>query len=794
MNDWQALEHGEILRRAVATPPAALLREAAALRDAGKGAVVSYSRKVFVPLTELCRDVCHYCTYAKTPRRLKQAYLPPEEVLAIARAGAAAGCREALFTLGDKPELRYRAARDALAALGYSSTLAYVRAMAEMVLRETGLLPHLNPGILTPDDYRTLRPVAPSMGLMLESASPRLAARGGPHHGSPDKAPAVRLKALADAGEAGVAMTTGLLVGIGETRAERVASLLAIRELHRRHGHVQEIILQNFVPKPGTKMADAPAPPLDELLWTIAVARLAFGPDMNLQAPPNLNPGRLGELVAAGINDWGGVSPVTPDHVNPESPWPQVASLAAQTAAAGKLLVERLTLYPEFVRARDRWLDPALVRPVLQQADVEGFAREGGWSAGDRAARAPAPRRVAGGWTDRRLGPVTDRARRGERLDEAEIVTLLSARGDDVERLCAVADAVRREACGDTVTYVVNRNINYTNLCSYKCQFCAFAKGKADEDLRGTPYVLELGEIARRAGEAWARGAIEVCLQGGIHPAFTGQTYLDVLRAVKEAVPGIHVHAFSPLEVTQGARTLGVTLEAFLRQLKAAGLGSLPGTAAEILDDEVRRVLCPDKINTVQWLNVVATAHRVGLPTTSTIMFGHVEAPRHQARHLLALRDLQQQTGGFTEFVPLAFVHMEAPLWRRGKARPGPTWREARLVHAVARLALHPLIRNVQVSWTKLGEAGALAGLQSGANDMGGTLMNESISRAAGAGHGQELPPERMDELIAGAGRIPRQRTTLYREPPAERVEASYGAPPLAAMAFRPARDYKAAS
>jgi FO synthase len=794
MNDWQALEHEEILRRAGATPPAELLREAAALRDAGKGAVVSYSRKVFVPLTELCRDVCHYCTYAKTPRRLKQAYLPPEEVLAIARAGAAAGCREALFTLGDKPELRYRAARDALAALGYSSTLAYVRAMAEMVLKETGLLPHLNPGILTPDDYRTLRPVAPSMGLMLESASVRLAARGGPHWGSPDKQPAVRLKALADAGEAGVAMTTGLLVGIGETRAERVASLLAIRELHRRHGHVQEIILQNFVPKPGTKMADAPAPPLDELLWTIAVARLAFGPEMNLQAPPNLNSGRLGELVAAGINDWGGVSPVTPDHVNPESPWPQVAALAAQTAAAGKRLVERLTLYPEFVRAGERWLDPALVRPVLQQADVEGFARERGWSAGDGAARAPAPRRVAGGWTDGRLGPVTDRARRGERLDEAQIVTLLSARGDDVERLCAVADAVRREVCGDTVTYVVNRNINYTNLCSYKCQFCAFAKGKADEDLRGTPYVLELGEIARRAGEAWARGATEVCLQGGIHPAFTGQTYLDVLRAVKESVPGIHVHAFSPLEVTQGARTLGVTLEAFLRQLKEAGLGSLPGTAAEILDDEVRRVLCPDKINTVQWLNVVATAHRVGLPTTSTIMFGHMEAPRHQARHILALRDLQQQTGGFTEFVPLAFVHMEAPLWRRGKARPGPTWREARLMHAVARLALHPVIRNVQVSWTKLGEAGALACLQSGANDMGGTLMNESISRAAGAGHGQELPPERMDELITAAGRIPRQRTTLYREPPAERVEASYGAPPLAAMAFRPARDFKAAS
>ncbi|MBM4195860.1 MAG: 7,8-didemethyl-8-hydroxy-5-deazariboflavin synthase subunit CofH, partial [Gammaproteobacteria bacterium] len=405
-----------------------------------------------------------------------------------------------------------------------------------------------------------------------------------------------------------------------------------------------------------------------------------------------------------------------------------------------------------------------------------------------------APRRAHGGWTDRRLATLADRARRGTRLDEADVVTLFSARGDDVEHLCTVADDMRREVAGDTVTYVVNRNINYTNLCTYGCQFCAFAKGKADEDLRGAPYVLEYAEIARRAEEAWARGATEVCLQGGIHPAFTGQTYLDVLRTVKEAVPGMHVHAFSPLEVTQGARTLGITLEAFLRQLKDAGLGSLPGTAAEILDDEVRRVLCPDKVNTLQWLNAVGTAHRVGLPTTATIMFGHLEAPRHQARHLLAIRDLQQQTGGFTEFVPLPFVHMEAPLYRRGKARPGPTWREARLMHAVARLVLYPLFRNLQVSWTKLGTAGALACLQSGANDLGGTLMNESISRAAGAGHGQELPPERMDELITGAGRIARHRTTLYREAPAGRIDASYGAAPLAAMAFRSARDYKAAS
>ncbi len=794
MNDWRSLSRDEILARAEALGLSGLLAAAAALRDTGHGAVVSYSRKVFIPLTELCRDVCHYCTYAKTPRRLRRAYLAPEEVLAIARAGRAAGCHEALFTLGDKPELRYRAARDALAALGYSSTLAYLRAMAELVLRETGLLPHLNPGVLAPDDYRSLRAVAPSMGIMLESAAARLAARGGPHFGSPDKQPAVRLKAIADAGAADVPLTTGLLIGIGETRAERIESLLALREIHARHGHIQELIIQNFVPKPGTRMAAVPAPPFEELLWTIAVARLVFGPEMNLQAPPNLNEGRLGELVAAGINDWGGVSPVTPDHVNPESPWPHIADLAAQTAAAGKMLVERLTIYPAYVRARERWLDSALVRPVLAVADAEGYARDDDWSAGHAAARPPPATRTTPSFTDRALTGLVSRARAGERLTEDEITRLFAARGGDVEQVCAAADGLRREVCGETVTYVVNRNINYTNLCSYKCQFCAFAKGRTDEDLRGAPYVLDLAEIARRAAEAWARGATEVCLQGGIHPAFTGQTYLDVLRTVKEAVPEMHVHAFSPLEVTQGARTLGLSIETFLRQLKDAGLGSLPGTAAEILDDSVRRLICPDKVNTVQWLNVVATAHRLGLPTTATIMFGHLEEPRHWSRHLLALRDLQQQTGGFTEFVPLPFVHMEAPLYRRGRARPGPTWREARLMHAVARLVLHPYFANIQASWTKLGTEGAAICLASGANDLGGTLMNESISRAAGAAHGQELPPEEMDALIAGLGREARHRTTLYRDVSADRVRQSYGAPALTAMQFRAARDYKAAS
>lgn len=796
MKDWQDISADEIRARSEATALPELLASAAELRDAGFGAAVTFSRKVFIPLTALCRDVCHYCTYARTPRRLASAYLSPEEILAIAHAGAAAGCREALFTLGDKPELRYRAAREALAALGYSSTLAYLHAMAERVLRETGLLPHLNPGVLAPDDYRRLRVVAPSMGLMLESASNRLSARGGPHFGSPDKKPAVRLKAIADAGEACVPLTSGLLIGIGETRTERIESLIALRDLHHRHGHIQELIIQNFVPKPGTKMADHPAPAFEELAWTIAVARLMFGPRMSIQAPPNLNAGRLVDLIAAGINDWGGVSPVTPDHVNPESPWPHLDQLAQATGDAGKVLVERLTIYPQYLQERERWLDASLFRPVLRHADAEGLARDSDWSAGDSTALPPvsAAPRFGGRWIDRQLGELVARAVGGERLDEAALMRLFSARGDDVESLCNSADALRRAVCGDTVTYIVNRNINYTNLCSYKCQFCAFAKGRTDEDLRGAPYVLDMAEISRRVTEAWARGATEVCLQGGIHPAFTGETYLEVLRTVKEAAPDIHVHAFSPLEVTQGARTLGLPLETFLRRLRDAGLGTLPGTAAEILDDEVRRIICPDKIDTVQWLDVMATAHRLGLRSTATIMFGHLETTRHQARHLLALRDLQQETGGFTEFVPLPFVHMEAPLYRRGRARPGPTWRETRLMHAVARLVLHPLVTNIQVSWPKLGAAGAAIILQSGANDLGGTLMNESISRAAGAAHGQEMPPEDMDALITGINRVPRHRTTLYGTPTAERIQQSYGAPALAVLRFPAARGFQALS
>jgi FO synthase len=751
-----------------------LCAEARALRDEGHGKLVTYSPKVFIPLTKLCRDVCHYCTFAQPPRRGERAYLAIDEVLEIARAGEAAGCREALFTLGDKPELRYRAAREELAALGCETTLDYLRRAAAAVLTETSLLPHLNPGVLTREDVRVLRPVSASMGAMLETTSERLSARGGPHFGSPDKAPAARLATIAAAGEERVPFTTGVLIGIGETRGERLAALRAIRDLAELYGHVQEVIVQNFRAKPGTRMAAAPEPPLDELLWTIAVARLVLGAEVHVQAPPNLSYEDFPRLLDAGIDDWGGISPVTIDHVNPEAPWPEVDRLRAATESRGLELAPRLAVYPEW--SSEEWVDRAVLPAVLRAGDAVGLAREDRWSPGEDVGVPFMPRDAL---------PVDTR----DELGEEELVRLFRARGRERDRVFAAADALRREVCGDEVTYVVTRNIQYTNVCYFRCGFCAFSKGKLAANLRGAPYLVPHEEIVRRCEEAWERGATEVCLQGGIHPAFTGDYYRSVVGAIKEAVPELHVHAFSALEVWQGSATLGLPLDEYLGELRDTGLGSLPGTAAEILDDEVRRVICPDKVTTEQWLRVHDTAHRVGLRSNVTMMFGHVESSRSWARHLLRAREQQLRSGGFTEFVPLPFVHMEAPLWLRGRARSGPTYGETLLVHAVARLALHPVITNIQVSWVKLGREGVLAALRAGVNDLGGTLMNESISRSAGAQHGQEFPPEAMEDVIRSAGRTPRQRTTLYGEVPGERRAASFGAPPLAEPRNPPVKD-----
>ncbi len=788
------LEDDEVLSLAGFDDTTALMSVAQTLRDEGHQNTVSFSKKVFIPLTHLCRDVCHYCTFAQVPRKLKAPYLTPEEVLKIAEDGARAGCKEALFTLGDKPELRYKAARDGLKELGQESTLSYLRDMAQLVLDETGLFPHLNPGLMNRDEFDELRKVSISMGIMLESASDRLTEKGMPHYGSPDKVPARRLETLRLAGEAQVPFTSGILIGIGETRLERIESLLALRAAHEPYGHIQEIIIQNFRAKADTLMSNAPEPDMNELLWTIAFARIIFGREMNIQAPPNLSPGIFEQIVDAGINDWGGVSPVTPDFVNPEAPWPHLTELADKTASTGKLLIERLAVYPDYAKDLPRWVDKTIEPLVLQAIDGEGFARTETWAAGaveeppeTDLARVTA---IASRQPSKDLAAILAKAEAGDLLDESDIVRLFKARGDDYTAVCQAADRLRKRVAGDEVTYCVNRNINYTNVCYFKCQFCTFSKGKMSENLRGKPYDLSHEEIMRRTREAYERGASEVCLQGGIHPEYTGQTYIDICRSIKQVNPDVHIHAFSPLEVWQGAKTLGIPIPEFLGQLKEAGLGTLPGTAAEILDDEVRETLCPDKINTEQWLEVMEAAHGEGFNTTATIMYGHMEQYHHVARHLIRVRDLQARTGGFTEFVILPFIHMESPIYLKGNARKGPTFREAVLIHAIARLALHPHFKNIQASWTKLGHDGVRACLQAGVNDLGGTLMNETITRAAGAAHGQETSPEEMEEIIRSIGRTPRQRSTTYGEVSDLQKQRSFGAVSMVEPTYTSAKKY----
>ncbi len=736
-----------------------LTAAARAVRDKAHGTRITYSPKVFIPLTMLCRDRCGYCTFAKAPARLTSPYLTPDEVLAIARAGQAAGCHEALFTLGERPELRYPLAEQWLSANGYPSTVDYLVHMCRLVLEETGLLPHANAGALFPDELAQLRAVSASQGMMLESLAEDLAA----HRSAPDKVPARRLATLEAAGELAIPFTTGILVGIGDTRADQLASLRAIAASHARHGHIQEVIVQNFLPKVGTAMAKAAPCPPEDLQWAIAAARLILPADVHVQAPPNLSDD-LAPLIAAGIDDWGGVSPVTADHVNPERAWPALDILRQATEAAGHTLAPRLTIYPTFAHDPGRWLHPDLYFPVLDAADAEGLARDAAWCSGgetappDLLASTSTHHTPGGGAVDEVLVGVGV----GQEVGFDEIVTLFSARGPEVRRVAEVADQLRQQTVGDAVTFVHNRNINYTNVCTFKCRFCAFSKGPLSLNLRGQPYLLELDEITRRVAEAEALGATEVCLQGGIHPNFDGDYYLHVLEAVRAASERIHIHGFTALEVTEGARRSEVPLAEYLIRLKEAGLKTLPGTAAEILDDDIRALICPDKINTEQWLEAHRTAHSVGLRSNITIMFGSVEQPVHWARHIVRTRDLQRETGGFTEFVPLPFVHMATPIYLQHKARRGPTFREALLMHAVARIAYHGDIDNIQVSWVKMGVEGSRQVLQAGANDVGGTLMDENISRAAGASHGQGMGVEELEALVLPLGRPLVQRSTLY--------------------------------
>ena len=781
-HDWT---NDDLLQR----PLEDVMREARAKRDDQTGRRITYSPKVFIPLTQLCRDSCGYCTFAQPPARLASPYLSLDEVVRIAAAGAKAGCHEALFTLGERPELRYDQARQWLADNGFSSTVEYLAAAAARVLKETGLLPHANAGALDHAELASLRPVSASQGMMIESLNGDLEC----HRSAPDKEPARRLATMEAAGELSIAFTTGILIGIGESRRDRLDALRAIAASHDRHGHVQEVIVQNFLPKLVSGMRNAPACPPEELLWSIAVARLILPASVHLQAPPNLSDD-FGVLLSAGIDDWGGVSPVTADHVNPERPWPDLDRLREVTEAAGHVLAPRLTIYPEFALDPTRWLDPAMRFPVMDRADAESLGRDdpgahfpekvsGTRDTGDGAevilvgpqstawysgasthppilvpARAmPRAGRIGG-----RVAEVLAGIDHGQEPGIEELVALFEARGPEVTAIAAAADALRIETVGDTVTWVHNRNINYTNVCTFKCKFCGFSKGPLSLNLRGKPYLLTLEDIAERVAEGQALGATEVTLQGGIHPDFDGDYYIDVCQAVAEAAPGIHIHGFTALEVMEGAKRLGEPLDQYLRRLMAAGLRSLPGTAAEILSDDIRAILCPDKVNTEEWLFAHQTAHEVGLRSNVTIMFGAVEQPIHWARHLLVTRELQKRTGGFTEFVPLPFVHMASPIYLQRKARRGPTFRETLLIHAVGRLAYKGLIDNIQASWVKIGIDGVRQLLQAGCNDLGGTLMNENISRAAGATHGQGLEPSDFADIVAPLGRSLAQRTTLY--------------------------------
>ncbi|MEE1755787.1 bifunctional FO biosynthesis protein CofGH [Streptomyces sp. SP18CS02] len=799
------------------TASAARVRDAG-LAAAGRSGVITYSKSVFIPLTRLCRDKCHYCTFATVPGKLRRAghgmFMSPDEVLDIARRGAELGCKEALITLGDKPEDRWPEAREWLDAHGYDDTIAYVRAMSIRILEETGLLPHLNPGVMSWTDFQRLKPVAPSMGMMLETTATRLWSEpGGPHHGSPDKEPAVRLRVLEDAGRSSVPFTSGLLIGIGETYEERADSLFALRRVSRSYHGIQELIIQNFRAKPDTAMRGMPDAELDDLVATVAVARHIMGPSACLQAPPNLVDDEYARLIGAGIDDWGGVSPLTPDHVNPERPWPQIDQLAERSAQAGFRLEERLCVYPEFVQRGEPWLDPRLLPHVRALADPRtGLARPGAMPAGlpwqepDEGFGASSGRtdlhrtidtegrthdrrddfdEVYGDWEALReaaapgmvpsridtdvMAALKQAADDPEKLTDDEALALLHADGPALDALCRIADDLRRDTVGDDVTYIVTRNINFTNVCYTGCRFCAFAQRRTDADA----YTLSLDQVADRAQQAWDVGAVEVCMQGGIHPDLPGTAYFDIARAVKERVPGMHVHAFSPMEVVNGATRTGLSIREWLTAAKEAGLDSIPGTAAEILDDEVRWVLTKGKLPTSTWIEVIKTAHELGIRSSSTMMYGHVDQPRHWLGHLRTLAAVQQETGGFTEFVTLPFIHTNAPVYLAGIARPGPTDRDNRAVTAMARLLLHPHIPNIQTSWVKLGTEGAAEMLRSGANDLGGTLMEETISRMAGSGYGSYRSVKDLVAIADAAGRPARARTTLYGEVAEERMRAA---------------------
>ncbi len=738
---WRTLTHdeAEMLLAARDDDLDRLLAVAGRIRDAGlveagRPGILTYSRKVFIPLTHLCQDRCHYCIFVQSPGKLAKAgispYMEPEAVLEVARQGAALGCKEALLTLGDRPENRWPIARQWLDEHGYASTLDYVAAMAQLILDETGLLPHLNPGVMSWGELQRLKPVGPSMGMMLETTSARIwQTPGEAHFGSPDKDPELRLRVIEDAGRSHIPFTTGVLLGIGESASERIDAVLALRAAHERHGHIQEVIVQNFRAKPATAMMGAVDLETQEYAAAVAVTRVLLGPGMRVQAPPNLtDAGELALLIRAGIDDWGGVSPLTPDHVNPERPWPQIEELARLTAEGGYSLRERLTAHPHYIReARGTadghgtdWFDDRLAPRLLALADDYGLARRDAYleSVLTRAAADPAG------------------------LTDAEYTALLHADGDDLEQLTALADRVRGERVGDTVTYAVNRNID-------------------------SALGLPASRIAELVTEAAGLGATEVCAQGAVPAALGAEGYLDFARTVKAVRPDLHLHAFRPAELLDGAARAGVPLADWLDRLRAAGVDTVPGTGARILDDRIRGILTgAADIPASAWVETITTAHRAGLRSTATMVYGHVESAAEQVAHLRMLAAIQDRAvaagaDGFTEFIAMPWLPSESPVAVPG-ARPGPSLRESRAVHAVARLMLAGRIDHVQAAWTKLGMRGAQLVLAGGADDLGGVLLDGTIDPSAGPEHGRQLTVTDVERIAGELGRPVRQRTTLY--------------------------------
>jgi FO synthase len=746
----------------------------AGLDAAGRPGVITYSRKVFVPLTTLCRDRCHYCIFVDTPSQLlklhKPAYMSPEQVLSVVRQGQALGCKEALLTLGDRPEDRWPEARAWLDEHGFVSTLDYVGHIARLITAETGMLVHLNPGVMSADELRKLRPTAPSMGMMLETTSRALFEEPGQvHYGSPDKDPAVRLAVIEDAGHERVPFTTGVLIGIGETLGDRAESLIALRDAHERHGHVQEVIVQNFRAKPRTAMQAAPDAALLEYVAAVAVARLVMGPDMRIQVPPNLSdPAEFDLLVRAGADDWGGVSPLTADHVNPERPWPHLDDLEARTAELGFTLRERLTAQPEFVLGADEWIDPALHAAVAALADPgTGLARHPEPHAHSRSlslSKRPAsdPSTSSGGGTGgsgsiRRLAESA--ASDPHSLDEAEWVALLEATGDDLDALTSTADDVRRYTVGEAVSLVVNRNLTTSGF-----------RSAASDD----PTAFTIDDVGAITADAWDLGATELCVQGLLPPEEDPDAYLAIARAVKAAAPGIHLHAYRPQDVWDLADRGALGLEGALTALREAGVDTVPGTGVKVLSERVRGLVAPGDLEIDRWVEGITAAHRAGFRSTSVLFYGHVETAAERIAHLWRLRAIQDaaSTGsvrGFTEFVPI-------PL-------PGPTGGvplvagrdpldEHRAMVAVSRLALSGSIPHIQIPWTRVGRANAAELLRAGVDDLGGTLLDGRVKPEAGIEHGLELPVPDAAALAARMFRPFRQRTTDYLVPPEERRAA----------------------